>query len=304
MASLRSLGMTTFLENREEITMSDFSDILLCVDYDRTLTAPDSTIPERNIEAIRWFMENGGAFTVNTGRSVPMARPFLGKVPVNAPLLLYNGSGAYDPNSGELSLLYEIPLNQGDTVRRCMELFPDLTVEVQGIDAHYRFAENPAWDAFSDHNNCARGAANPDDDLGPFLKFSLYGAFHDNTVASLYDATPEEKHRMDEAEAVLKAEFGEACEVFRAATRIIDIHAKGVSKNRAARALLQKLNRKILVCVGDGENDVPMLLGADYAFSPADAVVADRFENVCVCGEGAVADVIYKKIPEIPERNP
>ena len=52
--------------------MAQFSDVLLTVDYDRTLTAPDSTIPERNLEAIRYFMENGGAFTVNTGRSVPM----------------------------------------------------------------------------------------------------------------------------------------------------------------------------------------------------------------------------------------
>ena len=54
--------------------MGIFSDILLTVDFDRTLTAPDSTIPERNLEAIRYFIENGGAFTVNTGRSLPMTR--------------------------------------------------------------------------------------------------------------------------------------------------------------------------------------------------------------------------------------
>ena len=70
--------------------MGIFSDVMLTVDYDRTLTAPDSTIPERNIEAIRYFIENGGAFTVNTGRSVPMTKVFRDKVPVNAPLLLYN----------------------------------------------------------------------------------------------------------------------------------------------------------------------------------------------------------------------
>lgn len=69
----------------------DFSDVLLTVDYDRTLTAPNSTIPERNLEAIRYFMANGGAFTVNTGRSVPMIQSFRDIVPVNAPLLLYNG---------------------------------------------------------------------------------------------------------------------------------------------------------------------------------------------------------------------
>ena len=76
--------------------MGLFSDVLLTVDYDRTLTAPDSTIPERNIAAIRWFIENGGTFTVNTGRSVPLTTVFRDIVPTNAPLLLYNGAAIYD----------------------------------------------------------------------------------------------------------------------------------------------------------------------------------------------------------------
>ena len=279
--------------------MALFSDVLLTVDYDRTLTAPDSSIPERNLEAIRYFMDNGGAFTVNTGRSVPMTKVFRDKVPVNAPLLLYNGSAAYDLGRGQLEFCHEIQLDMWETMHNCMALFPDLTVEVQGVDAHYRFTENPAWDAFSDNNHCARGFAKPGDDLGPFLKFSLYGEIRDVTVASLFDGSPEERRRMDEAEQQLKQHFGNYCEVFRAATRIIDVHAKGVSKGRSARELQQRLGRKILVCVGDAENDLPMLLDTDYAYCPADGIVADRFENVCKCADGAVADVIYKKIPEI-----
>lgn len=279
--------------------MALFSDVLLTVDYDRTLTAPDSSIPERNLEAIRYFMDNGGAFTVNTGRSVPMTKVFRDKVPVNAPLLLYNGSAAYDLGRGQLEFCHEIQLDMWETVHNCMALFPDLTVEVQGVDAHYRFTENPAWDAFSDNNHCARGFAKLGDDLGPFLKFSLYGEIRDVTVASLFDGSPEERRRMDEAEQQLKQHFGNYCEVFRAATRIIDVHAKGVSKGRSARELQQRLGRKILVCVGDAENDLPMLLDTDYAYCPADGIVADRFENVCKCADGAVADVIYKKIPEI-----
>ena len=279
--------------------MALFSDVLLTVDYDRTLTAPDSSIPERNLEAVRYFMDNGGAFTVNTGRSVPMTKVFRDKVPVNAPLLLYNGSAAYDLGRGQLEFCHEIQLDMWETVHNCMALFPDLTVEVQGVDAHYRFTENPAWDAFSDNNHCARGFAKPGDDLGPFLKFSLYGEIRDVTVASLFDGSPEERRRMDEAEQQLKQHYGNYCEVFRAATRIIDVHAKGVSKGRSARELQQRLGRKILVCVGDAENDLPMLLDTDYAYCPADGIVADRFENVCKCADGAVADVIYKKIPEI-----
>ena len=279
--------------------MGIFDDVLLTVDYDRTLTATDSTIPQRNLEAIRYFIENGGAFTVNTGRSVPMTKVFRDIVPVNAPLLLYNGSAAYDLEKKELSFCHAIDLDMWETVRECMDLFPDMTVEVQATDAHYRFTENPAWDAFSDHQHCARGFAQPGDDLGTFLKFSIYGEIRDVTVADLYEGSSEERARMDEVEAILNQRFGEHCEVFRAATRIIDVHAKGVSKIRSARELQQRLGRKILVCVGDAHNDIPMLEGADFAFVPSDATLKDDFPNVCPCGEGAVADVIYKKIPEI-----
>ena len=279
--------------------MGIFSDILLTVDYDRTLTAPDSTIPERNLEAIRYFMENGGAFTVNTGRSVPMAKVFIGKVPVNAPLLLYNGSAAYDLNEGQLSFCHNIQLDMWETVRKCRELFPDLTVEVQGVDAHYTFWDNPEWVAFSNHQPCANAIVPLGSDIGPFMKFTLYGEFRDVTVADMFNGSAEERRRMDEAEEVLNAHFGDHCEVFRAATRIIDIHAKGVSKARSARELQARLGRKILVCAGDAHNDLSMMENADYAYAPADGIIADRFETVCPCAEGAIADIIYKKIPEI-----
>ena len=275
-----------------------FSDVLLTVDYDRTLTAPDSTIPERNIEALRFFMENGGAFTVNTGRSLPMARAFMDQVPVNAPLLLYNGSAAYDTEKQQICFMHRIPMDLWKTVAELIELFPDLTVEVQALDKHYDFLPNPAWDAFSAHN-CAYATAQPGQDLGPFLKFSIYGEIRDVTVDHLFHGTEEEIRRMDEAQALIQQIYGDRVVPFRAGPRIIDVHARGVSKARSARELQQQLGRSILVCVGDGENDIPMLAEADFAYSPADGAAADRFETVCPCAEGSVAQVIYEKIPRI-----
>ncbi|MDY3225491.1 MAG: HAD family hydrolase [Candidatus Faecousia sp.] len=277
----------------------DFSDVLLTVDYDRTLTAPDSTIPVRNLEAIRDFMAQGGAFTVNTGRSVPMTRAFRDIVPVNAPLLLYNGSAAYDVKTGRLEFCHEIPLDLWETVNTCRALLPDLTVEVQGLDAHYTCPENPAWEAYCRRQQCACRFARPGEDLGTFLKFSIYGQFKDDTVDSLFHGTAEEVRRMDAAGALLRETFGESCEVFRAAARIIDVHAKGVSKARAARELQQRLGRKILVCAGDADNDLSMMRDADFAFAPADGHIASQFPTVCNCADGAVADVISEKIPEI-----
>lgn len=284
--------------------MGLFSDILLTVDYDRTLTGPDSVVPGRNIEAIRYFMDNGGTFTVNTGRSVAMARPFMDTVPVNAPLLLYNGSAAYDMQAQEFTFAHRIGLDMWETVKRCREAFPDMTVEVQGIDAHYCIGHNPGWEDFTLNQKCPCRFAREGEDLGPFLKFTLYGEFRSPIMHDMYAGAEEEICRIDCVERQLREMFGEYCEVFRAAPRIIDVHTRGVSKARSARELQQHLGKKWLICVGDAENDISMLENADFAFVPADAILAKRFPNVCKCGDGAVADVIFEKIPEILANNP
>lgn len=279
--------------------MGKFSDILLTADFDRTMTAPDSSIPERNLEAIRYFMENGGAFTLNTGRSLPMIINFMDRIPVNAPLLLYNGSAAYDWQKKEFLFQHPIDLDWRQMVSRCMELFPGFTVEIQGVDAHYSLGENPMWAAFSAQNRCTCTCVTTDDEIDPFLKVTIFGKITEFSVAHLFEGTPKQLAEMDEMQKILEQEFSDKTVVFRAGPRILDIHCKGVSKGRGARELQHMLGRKTLVCVGDGENDVTMLQEADYAFCPGDAIVKDRFTNVCNCADGAVADVIYKKIPEI-----
>ena len=276
-----------------------YSDILMTVDFDLTLPAQDNTLPQRNLDAIRYFIANGGAVTVNTGRSLGMIRKYLDIIPVNAPLLLYNGSAAYDTQTQDFAFCHTIDLDMAQTLRECLADFPDMVVEIQGKDNHYIFREDPLWTAYANDCDCCGGVVRPEDDLGPFIKLTLYGQFHEPTVSHLFRATPEEMARCTEVEQALRRRYGEFVEVFRSGARIIDIHTKGVSKARSARQLQAQLGRQILVCVGDGENDVPMLQNADHAFCPAGSLICDRFPNVCHCADGAVADVICKKIPEI-----
>lgn len=281
-----------------------FSDILLAVDFDRTLTAPDSTIPERNLTAIGYFTENGGAFTVNTGRSAAMFKRIMPQVGANVPYLLWGGSAAYDHRTGQVSDVTVIDLDLEDTMEQVRRAFPHMNVELQGIDAHYCFNAAGDWHEFYESQHFVHLDAVPDTDYGPFIKFSVYGELHEPKVADLYAGTEEEIQLVTDARQKLEEMFGDKVDIFRPAPRILDIHARGVSKIKAARNLQHRLGRKILVCVGDAENDIPMLDGADYAFVPKDALLKDRYETVCDCGEGAVADVIYKKIPEILKIKP
>ena len=274
-----------------------FSDFLLTVDFDRTLTAPDGSIPQRNIEAIEYFMANGGKFTVNTGRSTATFWQYLDTIPVNAPFLLYNGSAAWE--KGQLKQCVTIDLPVWQTMQTVKDLYPTLNLEIQGNGVHYLIHTTDAMVGMYENLQWRYAHAVWGQDVGPFMKFSLFGQPREPVVADMFDATREDVVLFDEAEQQLRTLYGDKVEVFRAGPRIIDVHAKGCSKLVAARTLQKTLGRKYLVCVGDAENDITMLDGADYAFCPSDGVVAERYENVCPCADGAVADVICKKIPEI-----
>ena len=277
--------------------MALFSDILLTVDFDRTMTDKNGQIPQRNLEAIQYFMDNGGAFTINTGRSLPQSQELLKNVPMNAPFLCYNGGLALQ--NGEVLFQYVIDLPLEETLQAVCKAFPDMNVDLHGVSAHYGFQPTGCWEAYYAARKHAYYHAGEGADYGPFLKFNVYGELRDDTFYQVFSGTTEEITRMDEAEKWIREHFGDKIIVFRSGARVLNIHAAGVSKIRGARDLQKRLGRKILVCVGDEDNDLPMLEGADYAFAPSDSLMAQQFPNVCPCGEGAVADVIYHKIPEI-----
>lgn len=267
-----------------------YSDILLTVDFDSTLTARDGSIPERNLEAIRYFIANGGAFTVNTGRSYVSFRRFLDVVPVNAPLLLLNGSAAWE--NGMFSQVKSITMDLWDTIYAVRERFPSVNLELQAPDMHYLIAPTQSYADYYSRRPIPHRVLSLGEPFPEFVKLGLYGDVHGGLGLS----EQEEKPLFDELTQFLRDTLGNDLEIYRATPRIINIHAKGVSKASAARALQKTLGRKTLVCVGDEGNDIAMLDEADFAFCPGDAEVADRYENVCPCSDGAIADVIYEKL--------
>ena len=281
-----------------------FSHILISCDFDRTLTAPDSTIPQRNLEAIRYFMDNGGAFTVNTGRSLVMSRALLDRVPVNAPVILYNGGAAYDLEKEAFLFLNTICLDPAETCARIREISGDLVVEIQGVDAHYNYVSDPGWLEFYDANCCPARVIDPGTPVGPFLKMSIYGPLTSSTVSSLFSGSEELAARYDDVEQQLKATFGNQFSYARASRWMLDLNAAGANKGIAARELANRLHRPILVCIGDEYNDLTMMEEADFAYCPADGGLADRYETVCGCADGAVADVIFEKLPKILRKQP
>ena len=77
-----------------------FKNVLLASDFDGTLADCNGKIPESVISAIKYFMSEGGRFTVCTGR-IFQGFHLYSEEYINAPVLLGNGAMAYDYKNKE-----------------------------------------------------------------------------------------------------------------------------------------------------------------------------------------------------------
>ena len=272
--------------------MGKFSNVFFASDFDHTLTGQDNVLRERNVEAIRYFIAEGGCFTVASGRSIPLFRKRAALVPVNAPCILYNGGACYDYADGTLYYSHPLPDFAMDIVRQAQRLDPSLCIEIQGVENHYVFGHNPIRDAFLKSEGFTPVLVT-DDVPKPWIKIAVCAGLTSDAPIPVF--TPEDAVRFEALRRALEAFCAGRCYVTRSMPYIIEIGNPDCSKGGAARALAERFGRKILVCAGDAPNDISMLDEADFAFVPEDCDEALRdkpYRRAAPCGEGTVADAI------------
>ena len=273
--------------------MPDFRDILFVADYDHTLTGLDGTIPARNREAIAYFMEHGGSFTLCTGRSLPLFRPVANQIPMNAPAILFNGGCCYDFERE--SMLFQIPidLDARALAEDLLRVYPEALLEIQEVGQHYSLGFNANLTEFCRLSGCAIEPISLSEMPRQVMKLAMYQDFREPNVANLFEITPREEALFSGMVAYLLENYGDAVSAVRSAPRIVDIQSARATKGIAARRLAQNLGKRVLVAAGDSQNDLTMLAEADYAFVPADASIEQgSYLRVCPCSDGAVADAV------------
>ena len=72
-----------------------FDGYILATDMDGTLINSNRKISEANLKAIEYFVNNGGKFTVASGRMVSSVREFIEVLKINCPTILHNGATVY-----------------------------------------------------------------------------------------------------------------------------------------------------------------------------------------------------------------
>lgn len=109
--------------------MKKFDGMLLACDMDGTLLDSERQISEANLQALRYFTEQGGLFSLATGRAYAAVTDYLDLLPINAPYSLLNGSLILDAQSKVLHCA-GMPEQTPALMEQVLSEFPQIGCEV------------------------------------------------------------------------------------------------------------------------------------------------------------------------------
>lgn len=263
-----------------------FQNWLLVSDVDGTL-AWGQEVPERNRQALRQFVEEGGRFTLATGRGFCALRALMADLPVNAPVITLNGVALVQPDSGEV--LEVTPLSQAaiPLTRTIMARHPETGIFVVD-DSRYYIARRPDF---------------PDplveDRLRTFEADGTYVMYPLPMIPRpwhkvIFVHPPE---RLEELQQEIQALCPPEMYIVRTDVSYLELVPTGINKGTALSQVARMLQIPLehTVAVGDQENDRELLQASGLAAAPSGAApcILELADFVAgPCQEGAVADVI------------
>ena len=273
--------------------MGKFDGVLLCSDIDGTLLTKEG-FPEENIKAIKYFQENGGRFTLCTGRLFDFLDKYSHLVLPNAPFIAMNGTMIVDKTTGETLYSCPIELDPGKETEATLRALPYLKAAYVFPEGHSRMVKltdegdfDVAVPAGNDEKITVK--AKNADDLN-----SIFGYPDKSKIYKIVFTVATELS--DKAKAEITERF-RGFTVFRSWINGIEVQSPLADKGKGARMLAKLLGDvKLLVCAGDFENDIAMIEAADIGYAVANAhppvkEAADRVTKR-TCSEGAIAEII------------
>ena len=274
--------------------MGKFTGLLLASDYDNTLTyteealrlcRPMPPVSKANQAAIRYFMAEGGIFSVATGRAKPAFEAVADGVPMNGPTVLFNGAAIYDFSTGKYLCEAFLPETARAHIAQTIRELPFAAVELY-------------------HDNNDIHALQPND----VTRRHLHVTHSPTVIVDSMEQVPspiskalfstEPAHQAALLDYLRGQGWYGDYEIVASSESLVELTARGANKGGMVRRLAALLHipQAKVACVGDHANDMSMLTWAGMAFAPANALPEVR-ALPCVrtlpdCREDAIAALI------------
>lgn len=263
--------------------MGKFSGVLLVSDFDDTLYGYDMTVSQKNVDAIQSFIDQGGYFTVATGRARPAFAPCANLAPINAPVILSNGSALYDFRAGETVCETFLPDRVLQDLMELTFLVPQIGFEAYHGDDIYLHNPNAVTRAHLDRIGSEGAQLAIRDIPQPLSKVLI-----EHTQRAV----------LDRARQYILSRWGEHYEAIFSNQVLLELTRKGSSKGGMVLELARRLgvSREHIYCVGDNENDIPMLAVSAVPFAPANSAPAVKEWGAVMvgsCDDSCIAEIIH-----------
>ena len=258
--------------------MGKFDGILICTDCDGTLTDGEGRISAENARAIKYFQDNGGRFTLATGRFPRHALTFSDSVRVNAPIVGLNGVWLYDLDKEETISYTPMVSNRAYDV---LEYINNNWKGVWEYWINYNGDESACYKPFEDKFESESLKTDIDfericekihdkHDVGERKVFEYLKNNIDRDIAKIVFVMPEDM--LPKMQADLKDKFGTEYNFDSSWPNGLEMQWIESSKGKAVEVLKKHLkNVTTVVCVGDYENDISMLKIADVSYAVSNA---------------------------------
>ena len=263
-----------------------FDDIIIVSDIDGTFLGSDPSAARKNIEAVKYFKENGGRFTVATGRIYMHVISALGEDDrdlCNAPMTIANGARICSPDGEELSTVYMDTDALVRHARYIRDNFPTLGMRCSTSDG---IVTDKVFGLIAKDVKVFAGGRVEVKEIEDWRDERIFKLVVRGEAGDL-------ERLKDAALPMLEKDF--YCT--SSSTRFFEVNAMGCTKARGIKYLRECYPNAKIYAVGDYGNDIEMMKAADVAACPSGAL--DDVKNICdlklcSCDDGAIAYLIER----------
>ena len=232
-----------------------FEGYVIYSDLDGTLLNNKKEVSDENKKAINYFIENGGKFSIATGKAFESTEKYIEGVRIDIPAIVYNGGMIYNCNKRSAEKSRYLEKEKMGLVNKIKQEYSDLGIEIYSGTDIYVFQDN-------------KTAERPATKLLKIIYEIPDNLFDLKWNKILLVGRCEE---MDCIQKEIKDKYG--VYVVRSGDRFLEILPDNISKGHALSEVIDlfNLDKSKVVAVGDNMNDAEMLQECGIAFGPQNA---------------------------------
>lgn len=256
-----------------------FDGYVIFSDLDGTLLNDNKEICSANADAIKYFIENGGRFSIATGRPIQAVLKYIENLKIDMPLITCNGGVIYDYNNKKIVKSHFLEDHKKALADKILRDFDDVEVEV--------FCGNDLY-ILRDTGMSQRPGA---------LLLNVIHDIPENIYSLGWNrillCAP--KEILDQIEKNFEIKYN--TKLIRSDETLFEIMPDGISKGKALSEIIStyNLNKSKVIACGDEMNDIELLSECGIACVPVNGseTVKKRADFItCDNNTGIITDVI------------